>query len=249
MAKSKKAVIKQNYTQVVNHLEFHQLLSSKDKLFESLCIYCDKNKLDVFDYTPLSFEIYLDEMLFESLKHYLDYFMKIQSEIHHKELSLQDDEIEELFRNLFALKQQAQSVASLQEKKEFLNLQNKLIKGMKKLSRNFNYGKNAWILKPTDYNRGRGIQFFDNLDALSTILFEYALHGHNSIKKQQKLMRQQNLELENWQTGAAFYKAKPNQQQAQQLQQQSLKGLPKIIIQKYIEKPLLYNQHKFDIRV
>ena len=53
-------------------------LSSKDKLFENLCIYCEvlylllkliifikkkKNKLDVFDYIPLSFEIYFDELL------------------------------------------------------------------------------------------------------------------------------------------------------------------------------------------
>lgn len=28
---------------MVNHFEFHSLLSSKDKLFENMCIYCDVN--------------------------------------------------------------------------------------------------------------------------------------------------------------------------------------------------------------
>jgi hypothetical protein len=34
-------------------------------------------------------------------------------------------------------------------------------------------GRNVWILKPTGFNRGRGIQIFDTMDSLNTLIADY----------------------------------------------------------------------------
>jgi len=33
--------------------------------------------------------------------------------------------------------------------------------------------KNLWLIKPTSYNRGRGIRIFDNIKVLHTFIAEY----------------------------------------------------------------------------
>ncbi len=73
-------------------------------------------------------------------------------------------------------------------------------------------GQNLWLVKPSDCNRGRGVQVFNNLEEIRKVLNDYA--------------------------EVAF----------------SPEPLDKIksdsfIIQKYIERPLLINERKFDTRL
>lgn len=69
-------------------------------------------------------------------------------------------------------------------------------------------GNNLWILKPNDFNRGRGVHIF------------------NKIEEFRKLL-QDDLACEN---------------------EETLKS-DLFVIQKYIERPMLINDRKFDIRL
>jgi glutathione synthase/RimK-type ligase-like ATP-grasp enzyme len=70
-------------------------------------------------------------------------------------------------------------------------------------------GQNMWVIKPADYNRGRGVVIANRLDEVKRIINE------------------------------SFADTKPNDEVKSDL----------FVIQKYIEKPLLIDGRKFDMRV
>lgn len=41
--------------QLVNHIEGHESITTKDQLFLNMKSYCEKNNMNVFDYIPLTF--------------------------------------------------------------------------------------------------------------------------------------------------------------------------------------------------
>ena len=41
--------------QMVNHIPHHEEITMKDSMFKNLSAYCRENKLDVFNYVPLTF--------------------------------------------------------------------------------------------------------------------------------------------------------------------------------------------------
>ena len=45
------------YKQLVNHIEGHQALTTKDQLFFNMKAYCEKKSLDVYDMIPLTFAV------------------------------------------------------------------------------------------------------------------------------------------------------------------------------------------------
>lgn len=67
-------------------------------------------------------------------------------------------------------------------------------------------GKNLWILKPNNFNRGRGVHVINSIEQVKKLILEFAVNDH-PIKLEQ------------------------------------------FVLQKYIEKPLLVNKRKFDIRL
>ena len=81
-------------------------------------------------------------------------------------------------------------------------------------------GFNVWILKPSGFNRGRGIYVFSSLEELKEILEEYHEVG-KTHSKSEKL----------------------------QMKTEPVKPSLKFVIQKYIERPFLLNERKFDIRM
>jgi len=77
-----------------------------------------------------------------------------------------------------------------------------------------------WLLKPTGFNRGKGI------------------HVVSSFKKLKKLVRE-------YCSGKIVEAANDNQE----VQEKTFIRCATFVIQKYIERPLLINNRKFDIRV
>jgi tubulin---tyrosine ligase len=85
--------------------------------------------------------------------------------------------------------------------------------------------KNLWLLKPTGYNRGIGIHVFNSVDDLKSILWNHYRINVYALG--------QGINVE------AKEAADPEQKELKSFQ---------FIVQKYIEKPLLFKLRKFDIR-
>jgi len=82
-----------------------------------------------------------------------------------------------------------------------------------------NSGENVWLLKPSGFNRGIGICVFSNLEEFKSIVDDY----HEALRAQPKSEKAKNRA------------GKPRS--------------ARFVIQKYVEKPLLLHQRKFDIRM
>ena len=103
------------------------------------------------------------------------------------------------------------------------------------IPKTFNSGKNIWIIKPVNLNRGRCIKVFNDLDLI--------LNEMKSLQMNRKIkIFESNFNNENTNYIHTNRSNSP---------EKDLNGLKceYIMIQKYLEKPLLYQGRKFDIRI
>ena len=99
-------------------------------------------------------------------------------------------------------------------------------KAQGKLPDTYYDGCNLWLLKPTDYNRGRGINLFNKMSTLE--------HYLKCFK---------NGEDQPDQKGGS---SSPTKAEASSVR---IVKSHKFVVQKYIEKPMLVDNRKFDVRV
>jgi hypothetical protein len=123
-------------------------------------------------------------------------------------------------------------------------------------------GHNLWILKPTGFNRGRGVHVFQTIDELKKLLKDYSegvtfninsscnKGEENKEKEKERESRERECDIkggENVTQSNSWELAHPPIS--------NIENLPEIIkcktfvVQKYIEQPLLIRNRKFDIRV
>ncbi len=95
-----------------------------------------------------------------------------------------------------------------------------------KMTASYLNGCNLWLLKPADCNRGRGINLFNRLSSLEYYLKSLILDGNACKSKLNPKFSQKQRELK-----LNFFKTS------------------KFVIQKYLERPMLIDGRKFDIRV
>lgn len=133
---------------MINHIEGHENLTTKDLLFMNLKAYCDKSNTNMFDIVPFTLVIdYKSEIIWDQL---------------------------DCFKQILKIFEQNIDSDYLQINKKLktfqVNMEKKAPKNHFKISESQHDHKNIWLLKPTGFNRGRGIHIFRTFEEFKKIL-------------------------------------------------------------------------------
>lgn len=171
--------------QVINHIESHPQLTTKDRLFENLVALCEQRKLDVFKIVPITFMLQFDSCFVSNeLEKFLHYFNTIAK-------STDVDEVNAKCGSLTL-----PVLPKLIERIKGSNQSSKFV-----MPKSHSLGHNFWILKCTGFNRGIGIHVLNKIEDLKKLMDEYtaALPLSEQLHRCRKLLsaqeKEHNLEL------------------------------------------------------
>ena len=146
---------------MTNHFEFHKEVTNKMNLFLNMMIYCESCNLDLFSMLPLTFPIryesqnYINEIssfmqIFNNINKYID----TVSDNPDFELKKNSNNYKYKYRNLFDL-----------ELRGRIGYRTPL-----HIPKTHYCGRNLWLVKAIDLNRGRCIKISDNINGIESII-------------------------------------------------------------------------------
>ena len=232
----------ESITQMINHFEFNSNIANKSNLFVNLFSHCENNNINIFQYVPFT-------ILINHNNNNESQFKEIFTNINNYTIN---------YNSISNLNIQAKSNTNSTNNKEYSNTpysqffslphsqppphkpksetQSEL--GSKTnlvIPHTHNTGKNLWLIKASNLNRGQCIRVINSLEQAHSIIKTFqsgiTLQGDNKDKEDN------NIQLTSM--NPSSHNIPPN----------CLFKTDKIIIQKYIEKPLLYKGRKCDMRI
>ena len=212
-------------TQMINHFEFHSSLSNKCNMFYNFAKYCEEINIDIFQYVP--FTIILDIMNFSLFYSHRKNFKEIF------------DNIEKYLFDSKSISDKIYDRRKIPYKDLFPMINPKF--GLKlycEISKSHYDGKNLWIIKAPNLNRGRGVKIFNNYNEIISYIKKIS-EGKITESELYDFKEKNDSNYET--TKMNEFELKDDKDYIYQSS--------KIIIQKYIEKPFLYQGRKCDIRI
>ena len=133
---------------MTNHFEYHNEISNKMNLFLNMMIYCESFNLDLFSMLPLTFPIrYESQNYIHEISSFTYIFNNIEKYIEDKQLNYK-------YRNLFDLELKGRTG----------------YKTSLHIPKSHFCGRNLWLIKAIDLNRGRCIKISDNMSGIESII-------------------------------------------------------------------------------
>ena len=143
------------HSQIINHFEYHNNVSNKKDLFINLLKYCEYNNIDLFTFFPLTIIFNSNESLFNEQ---IEGFKELYNDI--------SDLIEDKIKDKDNPKKYIHYIR-FESIKKTGSTQNVI------LPKSFYTGKNIWLLKRTNFNRGREIKIYSDINAILTDIDTY----------------------------------------------------------------------------
>ena len=210
---------------MINLFEKNNEIGNKKNMFLNLITYCDEINYNIFDVVPFT-------MIFSNSKDIdcqMNSLKEIMDFLEENKNSKKDLIINKLYKNHFC------------NDKNFENIDNQILF----FNKNFISDKNYWILKPTDMYQGKYIEISNTYDDIYRKCMKMFKGVNNNLSKEIMEIEEENQKNENNYNSSTNIKKKFNFKKSINPKMYCCND---IIIQKYLDNPLLYKKRKFDIR-